>query len=128
MTTPLYNREERNRALGRDTTLSWSRALTHPPKCNRTRHRVIRGLRGRTLCLWQSSWIRCPYLELDLVTSLALKRHPYYSYSKLFAMVLSRRQQEKWYSVVICSVLIRVGPDLGPNCLQWLSPDDKSRR
>ena len=21
-----------------------------------------------------------------------------------------------------------VGPDLGPNCLQWLSADDKSRR
>ena len=31
--------EERHRALGRDATFSWSRALTHPPRCNRTRHR-----------------------------------------------------------------------------------------
>ena len=36
--SPLYI-EERHRALGRDATLSWSRALTHPPRCNRTRHR-----------------------------------------------------------------------------------------
>ena len=31
--------KERHRALGRDATFSWSRALTHPPRCNRTRHR-----------------------------------------------------------------------------------------
>ena len=31
--------EERHRALGRDATFSRSRALTHPPRCNRTRHR-----------------------------------------------------------------------------------------
>ena len=36
--SPLYI-EERHRALGRDATFSWSRALTHPPRCNRTRHR-----------------------------------------------------------------------------------------
>ena len=36
---PLVYREERHRALGRDATFSWSRALTHPPRCNRTRHR-----------------------------------------------------------------------------------------
>ena len=35
----LVYREERHRALGRDATFSWSRALTHPPRCNRTRHR-----------------------------------------------------------------------------------------
>ena len=36
--SPLYI-EERHRALGRDATFSWSRALTHPQRCNRTRHR-----------------------------------------------------------------------------------------
>ena len=36
--SPLYI-EERHRALGPDATFSWSRALTHPPRCNRTRHR-----------------------------------------------------------------------------------------
>ena len=36
--SPLYI-EERHRALGHDATFSWSRALTHPPRCNRTRHR-----------------------------------------------------------------------------------------
>ena len=36
--SPLYI-GERHRALGRDATFSWSRALTHPPRCNRTRHR-----------------------------------------------------------------------------------------
>ena len=35
----VYGEEERHRALGRDATFSWSRALTHPPRCNRTRHR-----------------------------------------------------------------------------------------
>ena len=35
----LVYREERHRALGRDATFSWSRALTHPLRCNRTRHR-----------------------------------------------------------------------------------------
>ena len=38
---PLVYREERHRALGRDATFSWSRALTHPPRCNRTRHRGL---------------------------------------------------------------------------------------
>ena len=37
--TLVYREEERHRALGRDATFSWSRALTHPPRCNRTRHR-----------------------------------------------------------------------------------------
>ena len=40
---PLYI-EERHHALGRDATFPWSRALTHPPRCHRTRHRVIRGV------------------------------------------------------------------------------------
>ena len=35
----VYREEERHRALGRDATFSWSRVLTHPPRCNRTRHR-----------------------------------------------------------------------------------------
>ena len=35
----VYREEERHRALGRDATFSWSRALTHPPRCNRSRHR-----------------------------------------------------------------------------------------
>ena len=35
----VYREEERHRALGRDATFSWSRALTHPPRCNLTRHR-----------------------------------------------------------------------------------------
>ena len=30
-------------ALGRDATFPWSRALTHPSRCNRMRNRVIRG-------------------------------------------------------------------------------------
>ena len=37
--TLVYKEEERHRALGRDATFSWSRALTHPPRCNRTRYR-----------------------------------------------------------------------------------------
>ena len=32
--TLVYREEERHRALGRDATFSWSRALTHPPRCN----------------------------------------------------------------------------------------------
>ena len=39
---PLYIEEERHRALGRDATFPWSRALTGP----RTRHRVVRGRGG----------------------------------------------------------------------------------
>ena len=35
----VYREEERHHALGRDATFSWSRALTHPPRCNRTHHR-----------------------------------------------------------------------------------------
>ena len=35
----VYREEERHRALGRDSIFSWSRALTHPPRCNRMRHR-----------------------------------------------------------------------------------------
>ena len=34
--------DERHHTLGRDT-----RALTHPPMCNRTHHSVIRGRRGQ---------------------------------------------------------------------------------
>ena len=37
--TLVYREEERHRALGRDATFLWSRALTHPPRCNGTRHR-----------------------------------------------------------------------------------------
>ena len=37
--TLVYREEERHRALGRDATFTWSRVLTHPPRCNRTRHR-----------------------------------------------------------------------------------------
>ena len=124
MTTPLYNREERHRALGRDATLSWSRALTHPPRCNRTCHRVIRGLRGRTLCLWQSSWIRCRFSDV-----IGAKETPILL---LVQTVCNGSQQTTARKVIFSCDLFcshtRVGPDLGPNCLQWLSPDDKRRR
>ena len=69
-------RREGGDALGRDTTFPWSRALTH-----RTRHRVIRGQEVpgvRPYVGWRPSWIRCPYLDLDFVTLLVLKRGPYY--------------------------------------------------
>ena len=37
---PLVHREEeRHRALGRDATFPWPRALTNPSRFNRTRHR-----------------------------------------------------------------------------------------
>ena len=53
--SPLYI-EERHRALGRDATFSWSRALTHPPRCNRTRHRGRHlGVVGASI-LDQKSW------------------------------------------------------------------------
>ena len=50
--SPLYI-EERHRALGRDATFSWSRALTHPPRCNR---RVT----GAAILIswWPPSWCR----------------------------------------------------------------------
>ena len=35
----VYREEERHRALGRDATFTLSGALTHPPRCNRARHR-----------------------------------------------------------------------------------------
>ena len=38
---------ERHHALGRDATFPWSRAFTQLPRLNQTRHRVIRGRRGR---------------------------------------------------------------------------------
>ena len=42
-------REEGHRALGREATFSWSRALTHPPRCNRTRHREVGDLMAAIL-------------------------------------------------------------------------------
>ena len=36
--------EEWHRALGHDATFTWSRVLTHPPRCNRMHHRKVRGL------------------------------------------------------------------------------------
>ena len=39
--TFLSREEEGHRALGRDATFSWSKALTHPPRCDRTRHRKV---------------------------------------------------------------------------------------
>ena len=84
--SPLYI-EERHRALGHDATFSWSRALTHPPRCNRTRHR------GRHLVsdfVGPLSWCRGGppswiwrrggrHLGPE-VTSKTLKWHLYYSY------------------------------------------------
>ena len=60
--SPLYI-EERHRALGRDATFSWSRALTHPPRCNRTRHRgrhLVSDFVGAAILVsWgPSSWCR----------------------------------------------------------------------
>ena len=39
-------------------TFPWSRALTHPSRCNRTRHRVVVSHLGRHLGLktWRPSW------------------------------------------------------------------------
>ena len=59
--SPLYI-EERHRALGRDATFSWSRALTHPPRCNRTRHRdrhLVSDFVGAAISVswWPPSWI-----------------------------------------------------------------------
>ena len=95
--SPLYI-EERHRALGRDATFSWSRALTHPPRCNRTRHRDrhlvsdfvgppswCRG--GRHLgsdVMGPPSWTGSRggrHLGSDVVTSLALKCHTYYCFN-----------------------------------------------
>ena len=97
-------REERHRALGRNAAFSWSRALTPPPRCNRTRHRDrhlvsdfvgpppwCRG--GRHLgvvgaaILDRKSWGPPSWtgsrggrhLGSDVVTSLALNRRQYYS-------------------------------------------------
>ena len=97
--TLVYREEERHRALGRDATFSWSRALTHPPRCNRTRHRdrhLVSDFVG------PPPWIsrrggrhlgpevmgaaildrKCGgrHLGSDVVTSLTLNRHLYYFY------------------------------------------------
>ena len=97
--SPLYI-EERHRALGRDATFSWSRALTHPPRCNRTRHRGRHLVSGAAILVsWgPPSWTgsrggrhlgsdvvgaaildrKCGgrHLGSDVVTSLTLNRHP----------------------------------------------------
>ena len=52
--------EDGHRALGRDDTFSWSRALTHPPRCNRMRYREVRDLMAAILdrkSCWRPSWI-----------------------------------------------------------------------
>ena len=100
--SPLYI-EERHRALGRDATFSWSRALTHPPRCNRTRHRGRHLVSGAAILVsWgPPSWTgsrggrhlgsdvvgaaildrKCGgrHLGSDVVTSLTLNRRLYYS-------------------------------------------------
>ena len=97
--SPLYI-EERHRALGRDATFSWSRTLTHPPRCSRTRHRDrhlvsdfvgppswCRGGRhlgsevvgAAILVLWgPPSWCRGGRHLVSEVTSKALKWGLYY--------------------------------------------------
>ena len=83
--SPLYI-EERHRALGRDATFSWSRALTHPPRCNRTRHRGrhLDFVGAAILVSWgPPSWIGSRggrHLGSDFVTSLTLKWGLYYSW------------------------------------------------
>ena len=80
--------EERHRALGRDATFSWSRALTHPPRCNRTRHRgrhLVSDFVGAAILDRKSwgppSWTGSRggrHFGSDVVTSLTLKCHTYY--------------------------------------------------
>ena len=41
--------EEGHRAVGRHATFPWFRALTHPPRCNRTHHREVRDLMAAIL-------------------------------------------------------------------------------
>ena len=87
--SPLYI-EERHRALGRDATFSWSRALTHPPRCNRTRHRgrhLVSDFVGAAILDRKSwgppSWTGSRggrHLGSDVVTSLTLKWGLYYFY------------------------------------------------
>ena len=83
--SPLYI-EERHRALGRDATFSWSRALTHPPRCNRTCHRGrhLDFVGAAILVSWgPPSWTGSHggrHLGSDVVTSLTLKWHLYYSF------------------------------------------------
>ena len=81
--SPLYI-EERHRALGRDATFSWSRALTHPPRCNRTRHRSrhLDFVGAAILVSWgPPSWTgsRGGRHLWPEVTSKALKWRLYYS-------------------------------------------------
>ena len=47
--TFLSPEEEGHVALGRDATFLWYRALTHPLRCNRTRHKQVLGL---TVAIW----------------------------------------------------------------------------
>ena len=84
--TLVYREEERHRALGRDATFSWSRALTHPPRCNRTRHRgrhLVSDFVGAAILVsWgPPSWTGSRggrHLGPEVVTSLALKWGLYY--------------------------------------------------
>ena len=91
--SPLYI-EERHRALGRDATFSWSRALTHPPRCNRTRHRGrhLDFVGAAILVSWgPPSWTGSRggrHLGSDVVTSLTLNRRLYYSYNHLIPCCL----------------------------------------
>ena len=97
--SPLYI-EERHRALGRDATFSWSRALTHPPRCNRTRHRGrhLDFVGAAILVSWgPPSWtgsrggrhlgseVWGRHLGSDVVTSLTLNRRLYYFVTQLVA-------------------------------------------
>ena len=72
--TFLSPEEEGHHALGRDAYFSWSWAMTHPSRCNRT-------------CITGRSWT---HLGSEVTTSFALKRDPYYCYKKWDITWISR--------------------------------------
>ena len=126
--SPLYI-EERHRALGRDATFSWSRALTHPPRCNRTRHRgrhLVSDFVGAAILVsWgPPSWTgsrggrhlgsdvvgaaildrKCGgrHLGSDVVTSLTLNRRLYYFWGIEGKLDLWDTFWHDWNAISVC--------------------------
>ena len=125
--SPLYI-EERHRALGRDATFSWSRALTHPPRCNGTRHRdhhLVSDFVGASILVsWgPPSWTGSDggrHLGSDVVTSLTLKWGLYYyceapaTYTPVSAFTVCSKKVIL-FMLILCLLMLQLF--IGSSCM-----------